>query len=624
MQFDTSVDGSAGIAVHRICFLIQCLNLLASALLKLRVEYTSVVTLLQRASSFALAVGVQWLCRPASSAESKCLVKSFAYFNLNFASIFLATSNISAGNQTVLLLAVVLLLWQVQYQDAPKNAEVRNSSRVALVPASRIPTLKTHRKFRDVQPSRQALKSDKLRSRPVSELQRSSQGNLSRRASATREWLDEEARQGLLNLSHWYSNSGTSPRGSALDSATRIWSSQLEDIEILCVDDNAVDRAILKKLLKKHGLLLTCEASGESALQRLSARRQDGVNFPSLVIMDLFMSGMSGIETAREIRELYPLSALPIIFLSGEEDPTVIGQALDAGGNDYIAKPFTEEELLARIRVQLHMLEFWQAKVRLARDSKLLKEILPSTVIDRLHGGERRIADSLDDVTVLFSDIVGFTDLAGSVPTTAVVEMLDKLFRKFDELTEAHCVYKVETIGDAYMVVAGLDAGSRVNHAERALNMARDMIAAAGKVTRPDGSALQIRIGLHSGPAYAGVVGTKRPRFCLFGDTVNVASRMESTSFPQCIHVSSAARDRYFSQASGGSSAVGFVDLGLQEIKGKGLMRTWVAKEGGWKKVCMPVSSLMRGQIAPPHALRDDSCDGLRCDAVARQEAVQS
>jgi len=383
----------------------------------------------------------------------------------------------------------------------------------------------------------------------------------------------------------WYGS--TSSDSLSRNTGNRRVSEEVGSNEVLCVEDNAVERAILSRLLRKQGFRVSVEVSGDSALSMLEKRHKDREPFPSVLVMDLFMPGTSGIDTARQLRQLYPLAAMPIIFLSGEGDQATISSALDSGGSDYIMKPFKEEDLLARIRVQVHMLEFWHSKMRLARDSKLLGEILPAPVIQRLHSGQRRIADELEEVTVLFSDIVGFTSLASSVPTADVISMLDTLFSSFDRLTDSHGVYKVETIGDAYMVVAGLDGGSRANHAERAIGMAADMIAVAGAVTMPNGAPLQIRVGLHSGPAYAGVVGSKRPRFCLFGDTVNVASRMESTSFPQCIHLSDATRACYERQVAG-AGGLRFRDLGMRSIKGKGEMHTWLVCAGRWADVDVP------------------------------------
>eukprot|EP00191_Tetraselmis_sp_GSL018_P012240 CAMPEP_0177620078 /NCGR_PEP_ID=MMETSP0419_2-20121207/26668_1 /TAXON_ID=582737 /ORGANISM="Tetraselmis sp., Strain GSL018" /LENGTH=220 /DNA_ID=CAMNT_0019119521 /DNA_START=1730 /DNA_END=2388 /DNA_ORIENTATION=+ len=217
-------------------------------------------------------------------------------------------------------------------------------------------------------------------------------------------------------------------------------------------------------------------------------------------------------------------------------------------------------------------------RARLQQSYRLLNDILPGPVIEQLQSGKRLVSEHLGEVSVLFTDIVGFTTFASTYSTPEVVNLLDCLFCAFDELCDKHGVFKVETIGDAYMCVAGHNEETQHDQTGRVISMGLDMVAAAEQIFLPSGDPVKIRVGIHTGPAHAGVIGLKRPRYCLFGDTVNVASRMESTSFPQCVQVSDKTYSRY---VASGSYALGcdthsFKSLGPRSVKGKGYMQTWL------------------------------------------------
>lgn len=170
-----------------------------------------------------------------------------------------------------------------------------------------------------------------------------------------------------------------------------------------------------------------------------------------------------------------------------------------------------------------------------ARSQRLLLNVLPQPIIDRLNAGEQLIADRYDDVAVVFSDFVGFTDISSRLPVADLVSSLNALFSAFDASCAAFGVEKIKTIGDAYMAAAGLP-GSPGDHVRAAADLALAMRAAV----RQTGEPWQVRIGLHVGPVVAGVIGTSKFVYDLWGDAVNVASRLETTAPADTIQVSEA------------------------------------------------------------------------------------
>lgn len=198
---------------------------------------------------------------------------------------------------------------------------------------------------------------------------------------------------------------------------------------------------------------------------------------------------------------------------------------------------------------------------------RLLLNILPEPIANRLKQQPGTIADDFDEVTVLFADIVGFTELSAQRSPTELVEILNTIFSEFDQLAERHGLEKIKTIGDAYMVVGGIPTPQQ-NHAVAIAHMALDMQAAMVQLCHKTRQNLSIRIGINTGPVVAGVIGKKKFIYDLWGDTVNIASRMESHGLPGMIQVSAATyehlRDQFF-----------FEERGPIPVKGKGVMTTY-------------------------------------------------
>jgi guanylate cyclase len=211
-----------------------------------------------------------------------------------------------------------------------------------------------------------------------------------------------------------------------------------------------------------------------------------------------------------------------------------------------------------------------------ARVEALLLNVLPAEVAQRLQSDPNSIADHFDDASILFADVVDFTPLSSRLDARQVVDLLDRLFTSFDELVDRHDVEKIKTIGDCYMVAAGVPR-QRPDHAHALAALALEMRECAMNCL-PEGAGhdLQLRIGISSGPVVAGVIGRRRFLYDLWGDTVNMASRMESHGTPDAIQITRSTwehlRDDFVAEP-----------LGLVDVKGKGAVETWrlVGLRGG-------------------------------------------
>jgi adenylate cyclase len=207
-------------------------------------------------------------------------------------------------------------------------------------------------------------------------------------------------------------------------------------------------------------------------------------------------------------------------------------------------------------------------EVEYERSETLLANILPSSVADRLKDPARTvIADKYDDASILFADVAGFTERASDMPPEQLIRFLNRLYSDFDALVDKHGLEKIKVSGDSYMVVSGVPQ-PRADHVEALASFALDMADAASRLKDAQGNPLPLRIGLASGPVVAGVVGSRRFFYDVWGDAVNVASRMESTDSVGRIQV---PEDVY--QRLRGDFLL--QERGLVEVKGKGLMRTW-------------------------------------------------
>ncbi len=205
-----------------------------------------------------------------------------------------------------------------------------------------------------------------------------------------------------------------------------------------------------------------------------------------------------------------------------------------------------------------------------ARSEKLLLNILPKSIADRLKDNDMRIADSHESVTVLFADVVGFTKLTATMPPAELVELLSQLFSRFDQLAEKHGLEKIKNIGDGYMVVGGAPICLE-GHASVIARLALEMQQALATFNAETGRKLEMRIGISSGSVVAGVIGTSKFAYDIWGDPVNMASRMEKTAVPGSIQVSEATFELIKNDCK-------LQARGLVQVKGKGEVNTYLLK----------------------------------------------
>ncbi len=339
--------------------------------------------------------------------------------------------------------------------------------------------------------------------------------------------------------------------------------------QILVIDDNASNRDLLSRQLARDGHAVEAVASGAEGLALLEGRDFD------LILLDVLMPEMSGFEVLSKLKLDSSTAEIPVIMITALDEMDSIVRCIEAGAVDYLPKPFAPALLRARIRASLEnkllrdreraMME--ELRIAKERNETLLLSILPRAVVDRINEGAGMVADHIPEATILFADIANFTPFSGKLSASDVVGVLNRIFSAFDRLVEQHGAEKIKTIGDGYMVAVGLPEPCE-DHAEIAAKLSLAMLDSLAGIRDEIGAPIQLRIGLHTGPAVAGVIGERKFAYDIWGTTVNIASRMESHGVPDRVHVSKSVADRLAGQFR-------IVPRGTVEVKGAGLMETY-------------------------------------------------
>jgi len=262
------------------------------------------------------------------------------------------------------------------------------------------------------------------------------------------------------------------------------------------------------------------------------------------------------------------LSTSIMIRTLGPEQPLILAQVFVGSASFVLVGLLVGgiSNLYSKLKITESLLREEHKKSEL-----ILGNIFPRKIVERLKNGETLIADRYLETTILFSDLVGFTDLTHTMSPHDLVKLLDKVITGFDKLSEELHIEKIKTIGDAYLVVSGLP-DENTNHAPDMCRMALAMLRVIEDLNRRENINLQIRIGMHSGPVIGGVIGPKKFTFDLWGDTVNLASRLETTGIPGQIQVSQTTYDLVKEQFR-------FETRSAMEIKGYGTINTYMLQD---------------------------------------------
>ncbi len=327
-------------------------------------------------------------------------------------------------------------------------------------------------------------------------------------------------------------------------------------MQILIAEDDLDSRLLLQRTLEKAGLEVVCAENGRQAWELFQQQEF------RLVLTDWQMPEMGGLELIKKIGASDKGAYVYRILVTARDAKADLVQALDAGANDYVTKPYDKNELLARVRSGMRIIELEQdlqqnnrlLQAEQENSERLLLSIFPQQIAARLKQGAGVIADQFTESTVLFADINNFAHLASHRKPIEVVELLNQLFCRFDQLADRFGLEKIKTIGDSYMIAGGI-LEPRPDHAATVANMALAMQKAVIDLDWKTREPLQLRIGIDCGPVIAGVIGSARLAYDLWGETVQTAEQLKNFGLPGSIQTSAACyqvlRDQYILEERG-------------------------------------------------------------------------
>lgn len=307
---------------------------------------------------------------------------------------------------------------------------------------------------------------------------------------------------------------------------------------VLVVDDEEHNRSLLKDTLEARNYEVAEAEDGSIALA-MAAKR-----VPDVVLLDLMMPRMDGFVVCRELKRNPRTAAVPVLMITALNERAERLMGIEAGANDFLNKPVDLQDVILRVGNAVYTKRLYdRLQTEQEKSERLLLNILPQHIAERMKAGETNIAETYMDVTVLFADLVGFTGLAAHIPVTELLGLLNEVFTAFDTLTAKHNLEKIKTVGDAYMVAGGLTP-AQLDCGAAATALALEMQQEIARVNSHYNTSMRLRVGINEGPVIAGVIGFSKFSYDLWGDTVNVASRLESLGQPGGVQVSDTVYER--------------------------------------------------------------------------------
>ena len=314
----------------------------------------------------------------------------------------------------------------------------------------------------------------------------------------------------------------------------------MDTIKILIVDDMRIISELIASLLSElnEPFQFIYADNGKEAYKIALA------SMPDLIIMDWEMPVMSGYDALMRMKKDQTLKDIPVIISSAFDNSDTIRLALEGGAIDYVRKPIDSIELVARVRSVLTLSSTYKAlreqskllSEERSRNEKLIRGYLPEVVVDEImHNGYNR-PKRYKEVSILFADLVDFTSATNKMSCAHLFNELNDIFPVFDEIMQRHGCMKIKTIGDAYMASCGFPVPDS-QHALKLARAAEDMMDFLRMRNNQQHDCWRLRIGICSGDIYAGLIGKDYFRFDVFGDTVNMAARMQQHSDPMQINV---------------------------------------------------------------------------------------